>query len=372
MGYNFPDPDSVDFDRAAEDRTPPEPVTHPLMELLWFANEWQPHGEQRVVRYHTANATAWFPGLPSHECGFVFGVGFERWPSSYHINLIVDDNPYNKVLVLKIANHAFETYTLDAKWLDGLRQHAYDIADLYLRAHRQTPADAPEGPTEAERLLTDLLQGVPVAFSEETGCYNFLDGQKHSSAAALTELLQANLVELVRPDFDAGAPFQMVSLRDGLNVAIVGSRKWAEEMGEERAREACAQVQVFVGNLPLNTCVVSGGAPGVDTWAEQAARRRGLPVLVFKADWDKHGKRAGFLRNQDIVDAAAIVVAFTYGSRGTANTIEKARKKGIPVIVNPRVEIPDETSRDWEWERGSGPHIDYSDDYVPSGDYAGD
>jgi hypothetical protein len=52
------------------------------------------------------------------------------------------------------------------------------------------------------------------------------------------------------------------------------------------------------------------------------------------ADWTRHGKVAGFLRNTTIVESADVVVAF-WGerSRGTGNTVAKARAAGKKVLV---------------------------------------
>jgi hypothetical protein len=72
----------------------------------------------------------------------------------------------------------------------------------------------------------------------------------------------------------------------------------------------------------------------VDTWAAEAARARGLEILVFRADWKSHGKAAGVLRNTTIVEAADQIVAFWDGrSRGTKDTIAKAGVASKPVIV---------------------------------------
>ena len=107
-------------------------------------------------------------------------------------------------------------------------------------------------------------------------------------------------------------------------VAIVGSRDYPRL--EDVAR--------FVALLPDNAVVISGGARGVDTAAEQAARARGLEVVVFPADWNTHGKQAGYLRNKDIVNACDWLAAFHYNaSRGTAHSIELARKAGKHVIA---------------------------------------
>jgi hypothetical protein len=107
-------------------------------------------------------------------------------------------------------------------------------------------------------------------------------------------------------------------------VAIVGSRDYPD----------LEAVRQYVYTLPTNTTVVSGGAHGVDSAAEQAARERGLGVLIFPAEWDKYGKQAGFRRNADIVNAADKVVAFwSQGSKGTAHTIRIAREAGKPVEI---------------------------------------
>lgn len=109
-----------------------------------------------------------------------------------------------------------------------------------------------------------------------------------------------------------------------MKVAIVGSRVWPNP----------EQIRAFVATLPENTIVVSGGARGVDSIAENAARRRGLSCHVIFADWDKHGKSAGYRRNVQVVEACDRVVAFWDGrSPGTKHTIDIATKAGKPVDV---------------------------------------
>ena len=82
------------------------------------------------------------------------------------------------------------------------------------------------------------------------------------------------------------------------------------------------------------TIIVSGGADGVDSWAEDAARKYGLRVEIIEPDWKKYGRRAGMIRNQEIVVACTRLVAFWDGlSKGTADSVEKARKVGKPVEV---------------------------------------
>jgi len=80
--------------------------------------------------------------------------------------------------------------------------------------------------------------------------------------------------------------------------------------------------------------VVSGAAQGVDTWAEEAAEAAGIETLIFHADWDGLGRRAGPVRNERIIAAADEVVAFWDGeSWGTLNAVYLATEKGMPVRI---------------------------------------
>lgn len=111
-----------------------------------------------------------------------------------------------------------------------------------------------------------------------------------------------------------------------LKVAVVGSRNY----------QNLKEVEEFVNSLPQGTIVISGGARGVDRVAEEAARKRGLRIEIYKPDWRKYGKRAGLIRNTQIVNNADMIVAFwDKKSRGTQDTIKKAQRTGKGVIINP-------------------------------------
>lgn len=82
--------------------------------------------------------------------------------------------------------------------------------------------------------------------------------------------------------------------------------------------------------------IVSGGAPGADSLAERYANDMGIKTLIFKAEWDKYGKSAGFIRNKDIIDNCDSVVAFWDGSsKGTLSSINLAKKqrKEVKIIM---------------------------------------
>ena len=106
-------------------------------------------------------------------------------------------------------------------------------------------------------------------------------------------------------------------------VAIVGSRTGISPF----------DVQDYIAALPSGTIVVSGGARGVDEQARiYAARYNHICIEVHPA-WGT-GKGAGFDRNSVIVELCDRVVAFWDGkSRGTMDTVNKARAAGKPVQV---------------------------------------
>ena len=82
------------------------------------------------------------------------------------------------------------------------------------------------------------------------------------------------------------------------------------------------------------TLVVSGGAKGADTLGEIWADKNNIEKLIFKPEWNKYGKRAGIMRNTDIVENSDHILAFPskYG-RGTQDTIRKAELKNIPCTI---------------------------------------
>lgn len=80
--------------------------------------------------------------------------------------------------------------------------------------------------------------------------------------------------------------------------------------------------------------VVSGGARGADLYGEMFARMSGIPVARFPADWAKHGRAAGPIRNAEMAEYADALLAFWDGeSRGTKNMIETMRREGKPAYV---------------------------------------
>lgn len=111
-----------------------------------------------------------------------------------------------------------------------------------------------------------------------------------------------------------------------MRLLICGSRAWTD--GEVIFQE--------LRKLDDVTVVIEGEAPGADTLARQAAEQLGIPVLPFPADWDRYGRGAGPLRNQQMLDEGKpdLVLALSEdlnSSRGTADMVARARLAGVPV-----------------------------------------
>jgi hypothetical protein len=112
-----------------------------------------------------------------------------------------------------------------------------------------------------------------------------------------------------------------------MRVAIVGTRFQIEDDPEVYGWVR-KDVRNFVFNTAEDTQIISGGAPGPDTWGAEMARELGKPVVVIRPNWKPDGvydPQAGFKRNSLIVEQADVVVAFWNGrSNGTRDTITKA------------------------------------------------
>ena len=78
--------------------------------------------------------------------------------------------------------------------------------------------------------------------------------------------------------------------------------------------------------------IINGAAKHVDQESTNWAIENFVTVRDYPANWDKHGKRAGPIRNQQMLDEEPVdlVIAFP-GGPGTRNMVSKARSSGIAV-----------------------------------------
>lgn len=118
-------------------------------------------------------------------------------------------------------------------------------------------------------------------------------------------------------------------------VLIAGGRDFADRPWMKRQIEC-----VLSRNAGTTVRIVHGGARGADRLAGEVASEMGLEVGVFQADWDRHGRAAGYRRNERMAkflarkrDAgAAVAVVLFPGGKGTGHMRTIAKAHRLPVF----------------------------------------
>lgn len=115
-------------------------------------------------------------------------------------------------------------------------------------------------------------------------------------------------------------------MRDGMRILVCGGRNF-------RNSEMLGAWLGGVCNRHRISAIIQGGASGADELARLYAEWRSIPVETYEADWKLHGRAAGPIRNQRMLDQGKpdLVIAFPGGS-GTADMVRKARAAGIELI----------------------------------------
>lgn len=126
-------------------------------------------------------------------------------------------------------------------------------------------------------------------------------------------------------------------------VLICGDRNWGLPNGLDAEALALATQQrcvlaTYVATLPTDSIIIEGEAKGADRFAGIYAEAVGLEVLRFPAQWDKHGRAAGPIRNKQMLTEGkpTLVVAFhddIENSKGTKNMLTQAKRASVPTRV---------------------------------------
>jgi hypothetical protein len=116
-----------------------------------------------------------------------------------------------------------------------------------------------------------------------------------------------------------------------MRIAIVGSRNFNDYTLFKKEFELFLEE-----NNIKNYKIISGGAKGADNFAKIYALENNIEIIEFIPEWEKYGKKAGFLRNNTIWDNADIGIAFWDGkSTGTAHSFEISKKQNkILKVIN--------------------------------------
>jgi hypothetical protein len=108
-----------------------------------------------------------------------------------------------------------------------------------------------------------------------------------------------------------------------MRVIIAGSRTIGNYRLVEDAVKECG--------WPI-TEVVCGKAKGVDTLGESWGFNHQVNIRYFPADWNKFGRKAGFLRNMEMAEyGEALILIWDGESKGSKMMLDIARKKGLKI-----------------------------------------
>lgn len=116
-------------------------------------------------------------------------------------------------------------------------------------------------------------------------------------------------------------------------VIIAGSRDCPLE---DRGLYEAVRAMLFTETADQDIEIVSGGARGADKFGERFATEHSLPLKVCKANWDKYGKRAGYLRNIEMAeldDVRELIILWDGVSKGSKHMIDIALARCIKTTV---------------------------------------
>lgn len=111
-------------------------------------------------------------------------------------------------------------------------------------------------------------------------------------------------------------------------VIVCGSRDYSPELSQHMPRI----MREYVPEL-----IIQGGTRGADAAAAWYAKEWGIPCEEVTADWEAHGRKAGPIRNREMLrrlmahGTDVAVIAFP-GGVGTASMINMAKKARVRVI----------------------------------------
>ena len=111
-----------------------------------------------------------------------------------------------------------------------------------------------------------------------------------------------------------------------MKIAVIGSRDMMPNI-EKIIRD----IQKITDEKPI---IISGGAKGTDQQAKIAAKKMEWEYIEYRPNYELYGTPATIIRNRQIIEQAEYILAYWNGeSKGTAQAIEYAKKKGKKGIV---------------------------------------
>lgn len=116
-----------------------------------------------------------------------------------------------------------------------------------------------------------------------------------------------------------------------MRVLVTGGRTYGHNDSDQVQAAFAALDALIPEEGPSKLVLIHGGCTGADTVAQCWAEARGVHQNIHEADWQRHGRAAGPIRNQAMVDSKPDLVLAFPGRRGTADMVRRAKLAGVPV-----------------------------------------
>jgi hypothetical protein len=109
-----------------------------------------------------------------------------------------------------------------------------------------------------------------------------------------------------------------------MNIGVTGGRDYKDQAHVWQVLD-----NIYHTNSNIN--IIVGDATGVDDFARKWAIERKVPVFIYHANWEMHGRSAGPIRNKRMLDHGLDLLLSFKGGRGTAHMTRITKEKGIEV-----------------------------------------
>lgn len=106
----------------------------------------------------------------------------------------------------------------------------------------------------------------------------------------------------------------------GIRLGVTGGRHYTD------MDRVFAALNMIHAEFRIKT-LIEGGADGLDSLAHEWAKAHDVQIETYDADWDKHGRAAGPIRNAKMAEVIDALAAFP-GGAGTASMKREAAKRG--------------------------------------------
>jgi hypothetical protein len=120
-----------------------------------------------------------------------------------------------------------------------------------------------------------------------------------------------------------------IKLKEEIKCIIAGSRSFDDfEFLKEKT-------DIFLSKFTCNNkLIISGTAKGADKLGEKYSHEKNLKLIKMPADWEEHGKKAGYLRNAEMANIATHCIIFRENnSKGSTHMINIAKNKKLNIQV---------------------------------------